>query len=396
MNILIAPDSFKQSLEALEVCRAIESGFRQVFTDATYTLLPMADGGEGTAAALSYALEGRWITTKVHDPLMRAVDANYLLLADNTAVIEIAEACGLALLTSAEQNPLITSSYGVGELILDALENGAQRFIIGLGGSATNDAGLGMLMALGVRFYDANDNALTQGGAQLANVQHIDTSTLHPKAKALLAQSTRPFAVACDVTNPLCGVNGASAVFGPQKGGSDKQVAILDKALAHFAHIYAQQNMQDDNDDYQKVAGAGAAGGLGFAFMAFLDSELQSGFDLIAKATRLSAHIAKADLVITGEGKLDAQTMMGKVANGVGLMAKAQNKPVIAICGAVDHEDYHKSAHNKSTMNTLFAVVMPSIQQLAPIDEVFNSAYTNIETTALNLAAAMRLGEKLN
>ncbi|WP_300313010.1 glycerate kinase, partial [uncultured Psychrobacter sp.] len=343
-----------------------------------------------------YALEGRWITTKVHDPLMRAVDANYLLLADNTAVIEIAEACGLALLTSAEQNPLITSSYGVGELILDALENGAQRFIIGLGGSATNDAGLGMLMALGVRFYDANDNALTQGGAQLANVQRIDTSTLHPKAKALLAQSTRPFAVACDVTNPLCGVNGASAVFGPQKGGSDKQVAILDKALAHFAHIYAQHNMQDDNDDYQKVAGAGAAGGLGFAFMAFLDSELQSGFDLIAKATRLSAHIAKADLVITGEGKLDAQTMMGKVANGVGLMAKAQNKPVIAICGAVDHEDYHKSAHNESTMNTLFAVVMPSIQQLAPIDEVFNSAYTNIETTALNLAAAMRLGEKLN
>lgn len=396
MNILIAPDSFKQSLEALEVCRAIESGFRQVFTDATYTLLPMADGGEGTAAALSYALEGRWITTKVHDPLMRAVDANYLLLADNTAVIEIAEACGLALLTSAEQNPLITSSYGVGELILDALENGAQRFIIGLGGSATNDAGLGMLMALGVRFYDANDNALTQGGAQLANVQRIDTSTLHPKTKALLAQSTRPFAVACDVTNPLCGVNGASAVFGPQKGGSDKQVAILDKALAHFAHIYAQQNMQDDNKDYQKVAGAGAAGGLGFAFMAFLDSELQSGFDLIAKATRLSAHIAKADLVITGEGKLDAQTMMGKVANGVGLMAKAQNKPVIAICGAVDHEDYHKSAHNESTMNTLFAVVMPSIQQLAPIDEVFNSAYTNIETTALNLAAAMRLGEKLN
>jgi len=396
MNILIAPDSFKQSLDALEVCRAIESGFKQVFTDATYTLLPMADGGEGTAAALSYALEGRWITTKVRDPLMRAVYANYLLLMDNTAVIEIAEACGLALLTSAEQNPLITSSYGVGELILDALDYGAQRFIIGLGGSATNDAGLGMLMALGVRFYDANDNALTQGGAQLANVQRIDTSTLHPKTKALLAQSTRPFAVACDVTNPLCGVNGASAVFGPQKGGSDKQVDILDKALAHFAHIYARQNMQDDNKDYQKVAGAGAAGGLGFAFMAFLDSELQSGFDLIAKATRLSAHIAKADLVITGEGKLDAQTMMGKVANGVGLMAKAQNKPVIAICGAVDHEDYHKSAHNESTMNNLFTVVMPSIQQLAPIDEVFNSAYTNIETTALNLAAAMRLGEKLN
>lgn len=396
MNILIAPDSFKQSLDAIEVCRAIESGLRQGFTDATYTLLPMADGGEGTAAALSYALEGRWITARVHDPLMRPIAAQYLLLADNTAVIEIAQACGLALLTSTEQNPLMTSSYAVGELILDALDNGAQRFIIGLGGSATNDAGLGMLMALGITFYDKNNELLTQGGAQLANLQRIDASTLHAKVKEILPQVKTPFTVACDVTNPLCGINGASAVFGPQKGATSEQVDILNKALAHFAHIYAQQNTQDDNKDYQHRAGAGAAGGLGFAFMAFLDANLQSGFDIVAQATRLSAHIAEADLVITGEGKLDAQTMMGKVANCVGLMAKAQNKPVIAICGAVDNDYYHQSTNSNSAIEDLFAVVLPSIQQLAPIDEVLNSAYLNIETTALNLAAAMRLGQKLN
>ncbi|MGM8885595.1 glycerate kinase [Psychrobacter sp. 1U2] len=396
MNILIAPDSFKQSLDAIEVCRAIESGFRQVFTDATYTLLPMADGGEGTAAALSCALEGRWITANVHDPLMRPITAKYLLLADNTAVIEIAQACGLALLTSTEQNPLMTSSYGVGELILDALDNGAERFIIGLGGSATNDAGLGMLMALGITFYDKNNELLTQGGAQLANLQRIDTSTLHAKIKEILPRVKTPFAVACDVTNPLCGINGASAVFGPQKGATSAQVDILDKALAHFAHIYAQQHRQDDNKDYQKVAGAGAAGGLGFAFLAFLDANLQSGFDIVAEATRLSAHIAEADLVITGEGKLDAQTMMGKVAHGVGLMAKAQNKPAIAVCGAVDKDYYQQSTNNNSAIDDLFAVVLPSIQQLAPIDEVLNSAYLNIETTALNLAAALRLGRRIN
>lgn len=272
MNILIAPDSFKQSLDAIEVCRAIESGFSQVFPEASYTLLPMADGGEGTAAALSYALEGRWITATVHDPLMRPITAKYLLLADNTAMIEIAQACGLALLTSTEQNPLITSSYGVGELILDALDNGAQRFVIGLGGSATNDAGFGMLMALGVRFYDANNNELTQGGAQLAHLQRIDSSTVQPIVAAVLKQNLSPFTVACDVTNPLCGSNGASAIFGPQKGATDEQVDILDHALTHFAHIYAQQHSQDDNQDYSQLAGAGAAGGLGFALMAFLDA----------------------------------------------------------------------------------------------------------------------------
>lgn len=395
MNILIAPDSFKESLDAIDVCRAIESGFRQVFAEANYTLLPMADGGEGTTSVISYALKGRWMTATVHDPLMRPITAKYLLLADNTAVIEIAAACGLALLTDAERNPLITSSYGVGELILAALANGAQRFIIGLGGSATNDAGLGMLRALGIRFYDNDNNELAEGGSQLANLQRIDSSTMHANIKQILSQKTTAFRVACDVTNPLYGSNGASIIFGPQKGANKQQVKILDKALTHFADIFIAQNAQGNaHKNYHNTAGAGAAGGLGFALMAFLDAELQSGFDIVAKATDLAAHIAKADLIITGEGKLDAQTTMGKVAGAIHKLAKAQQKPVIAICGAVDRP---KSASALSAaQNQDFAVILPSIQKLSTIDEVLKNGYDNIETTAANLAAALRLGQQLS
>ncbi len=387
MNILIAPDSFKGSLDAIKVCRAIQSGFSQVFAEATYTLLPMADGGEGTAAVLSYALNGRWMMACVHDPLMRPIRAKYLLLPDNTAVIEIAQACGLPLLTSAERNPLVTSSYGVGELMIDALHNGAKRFIIGLGGSATNDAGLGMLMALGIRFYDKNDNQLSQGGAQLADLQRIDTALLHPEVAEILAQKEIAFEVACDVTNPLCGITGASAVFGPQKGANPQQVEILDQALANFADIVARQNTQsDDHLNHHNAAGAGAAGGLGFALIAFCGAKLQSGFEIVAEATHLAAHIAKADVVITGEGQLDAQTLMGKVASGVGIMARAEHKPIIAICGAIDND------HNALP----FDIVMPSIQRLAPIDEILATAYTSVQATAANLAAAMRLGQQMN
>ncbi|MER1974091.1 MAG: glycerate kinase, partial [Psychrobacter alimentarius] len=211
MKILIAPDSFKESLEALDVCHAIQSGFSQVFPDADYTLLPMADGGEGTSAVLSYVLGGRWKEVRVHDPLMRPITAKYLLLPDATAVIEIAQACGLHLLTVAERNPVIASSYGVGELIADALGEGAKRIIIGLGGSATNDAGLGMLTALGMTFHGADDNMLGQGGGELANLQRLDNTRFHADILNTV------FEVACDVTNPLCGESGASAIFGPQK-----------------------------------------------------------------------------------------------------------------------------------------------------------------------------------
>ncbi|WP_131667633.1 glycerate kinase [Psychrobacter pygoscelis] len=378
MKILIAPDSFKESLEAIEVCQAIQSGFRQVFADADYTLLPMADGGEGTSDVLSYALDGRWKEITVHDPLMRLIKAKYLLLAEGTAVIEMARASGLHLLTTEERNPLATSSYGVGELVADALAEGAKRIIIGLGGSATNDAGLGMLSALGVKFYDAQGNLLSQGGAELAKLTRIDTSDLSPGV------TNAVFEVACDVTNPLCGELGASAVFGPQKGASLEQVAQLDKALNNFAQVCQQQGF----DDCQNIAGAGAAGGLGFALMRFCAAQLQSGFTTVAETLKLSEHIANADLVITGEGKLDTQTAMGKVAGGISQIARQHGVPVMAICGSVD-------GLNRA-QTTQFEVVMPSIQKIEPIQQVLENAYDNIETTAANLAAAMRLGQMMS
>lgn len=378
MKILIAPDSFKESLEAIEVCRAIQSGFRQVFPDAYYTLLPMADGGEGTSDVLSYALDGRWKEITVHDPFMRPIKAKYLLLAEGTAVIEMARASGLHLLTPAERNPLATSSYGVGELIADALGEGATRIIIGLGGSATNDAGLGMLNALGIKFYDAQDELLVQGGAELAKLTRIDTSDLNPSIANTL------FEVACDVTNPLCGELGASAIFGPQKGASPQDVAQLDKALCNFARVCQQQ----DFDDCQNIAGVGAAGGLGFALMSFCAAQLQSGFTTVAETLNLSEHIAEADLVITGEGKLDAQTAMGKVAGGISQIAHEHGVPVMAICGSVDGLSREQTSQ--------FEVVMPSIQKIEPIQQVLDKAYENIETTAANLAAAMRLGQMMS
>ncbi len=377
MKILIAPDSFKESLEAFEVCRAIKSGFSQVFPNAEYTLLPMADGGEGTSAVLSYVLDGRWKEVVVHDPLMRPITAKYLLLPDATAVIEVAAACGLHLLTVAERNPSITSSYGVGELIKDALDEGATRIIIGLGGSATNDAGLGMLTALGMAFYDHQEEHLAQGGRQLNKLQQIDDAMFNPHLLHTL------FEVACDVTNPLCGLLGASAVFGPQKGANPKQVEQLDKSLNHFATV----SQQHGYENYQNISGAGAAGGLGFALMTFCGAQLQSGFDTIADAVDLAQHIANADLVITGEGKLDTQTLMGKVAGGISQLAKLSHTPVIAICGSVD------SLKPAQTMQ--FDVVMPSIQKVDSIDNVLKDAYDNIETTAFNIAAAIRLGQKM-
>lgn len=375
MKILIAPDSFKESLEALDVCHAIQSGFSQVFPDADYKLLPMADGGEGTSAVLSYVLGGRWKEVRVHDPLMRPINAKYLLLENETAVIEIAQACGLHLLTTEERNPLITSSYGVGELIADALDEGVKRIIIGLGGSATNDAGLGMLMALGMTFHDSDDNTLAQGGGALANLQRLDATNFHTSVLETV------FEVACDVTNPLCGELGASTIFGPQKGASPQQINDLDKTLNHFASICAQHGYQD----HQDIAGAGAAGGLGYALMSFCQAELTSGFDTVAKVTNLSQHIADADLVITGEGKLDVQSAMGKVAGGISHIAKVSHTPVIAICGSVDGLEPAQTSQ--------FDVIMPSIQKLESIDNIFKNAYHNIEITAANIAAAIKLGQ---
>ncbi|BBI68370.1 glycerate kinase [Psychrobacter sp. KH172YL61] len=345
MKILIAPDSFKESLEALDVCHAVQSGFSQVFPDADYKLLPMADGGEGTSAVLSYVLGGRWKEVRVHDPLMRPIIAKYLLLPNATAVIEVAQACGLHLPTADERNPIVASTYGVGELIADALEEGAKRIIIGLGGSATNDAGLGMLMALGITFHDINDSLLTHGGGALASLHKLDNTNLHTKI------SDTVFEVACDVTNPLCGLLGASAVFGPQKAlVRSKSIPWIKRSVTLRPYVDSMA-MKTVNT----LQSAGAAGGLGYAMMTFFKAQLKSGFDTVAEVAHLSQHIAEADLVITGEGKLDAQTAMGKVAGGISQIAKASRTPVIAICGSVDGL--------KPAQTSQFNVVMPSIQK---------------------------------
>lgn len=377
MNILIAPDSFKESLAAIDVCRAIESGFRTVFPNADVTLLPMADGGEGTSEVLAFALDGSWIEVLVHDPLLRPIRARYLMLADNTAVIETASACGLPLLAVHERNPMLTSSFGVGELIIDAINNGAERLIIGLGGSATNDGGAGMLQALGMKFFDDKDQLLKSGGGELINLARIDSSDFLLKDIHI--------EVASDVINPLCGQLGASAIFAPQKGASAADVIDLDKSLSNFANITCNHGYPD----YRNTQGAGAAGGLGFALLTFLNAKMQSGFEIVADSVQLSEHVSRTDLVITGEGKLDAQSLMGKVAVGVANCAKAQNKPVIAICGGVDDGIYQQN-HNLP-----FDVILPSIQRLDSPDIVFASAFNNIQITAKNLAAALKLGNTL-
>lgn len=385
MNILIAPDSFKESLDAIDVCNAIKEGFSQVYPNAEYHLLPLADGGEGTSSVLSYVLDGHWQQIKVHDPLMRRITAKYFLTAEGVAVIEIAEACGLHLLKSDELNPLIASTFGVGEMIADAIAKGATQMLIGLGGSATNDAGAGMLQALGVKLQDATGTALKPGGSNLSQLHSIEHQTLQNLLSGI------KITVACDVTSPLCGPTGASHVFSPQKGATSDEVLILDKALAHFAAVTHAHNVSDDC--CSSVEGAGAAGGLGFALMAYCQAELKSGFDTIAEMVALDKHLAKADLVITGEGKLDAQTAMGKVANGVALRAKAINLelPVIAICGSVDRDISTENCFD----NSPFDIAVPSIQKLDKLDNILDAAYPNVAQTAYQLATTLKLGQHL-
>lgn len=323
---LCAPDSFKESLTAMEAARAMAQGIENADHDAEVRCLPMADGGEGTARALVDATGGSMRAVPVHDPLGRPVEGHFGLLADGTtAVVETAEASGLALLEAKERNPLIASSYGTGELMLAAVRSGAKRIIVGLGGSATNDAGAGLLQALGVRLLDKNGNDLAHGGAALANLTTIDISTMDPALKNVAITA------ACDVTNPLTGPTGASAVFGPQKGASQADVATLDAALAHFAQVIDSQLGVAVND----VPGAGAAGGIGAALKGFLNAEFRPGIAIVIEQSGLDAAAQWADVVFTGEGSIDFQTKFGKTPAGVAETAKRHGKPVIAVAGHI-------------------------------------------------------------
>ena len=331
MKIVIAPDSFKESLTALEVAQAIEKGMRNVLPEAEFIKVPMADGGEGTVQSLVDATGGTIISRTVTGPLGEPVEAFLGLSGDKkTAVIEMAAASGLHLVPVEKRNPLITTTRGTGELISAALDFDVEHIIIGIGGSATNDGGAGMAQALGIKLLDVAGAEIGEGGGALGEISSIDMTQIDPRLSSVKIE------VACDVDNPLTGPTGASAIFGPQKGATPEMVKILDQNLHHYAETISS-NL---GKDIEQVPGAGAAGGLGGGLMAFLSAELKRGVEIVLDATRLEEQVKDADLVITGEGKIDAQTVFGKTPIGVAKTAKKHNVSVIAIAGNVASDSH--------------------------------------------------------
>ena len=376
MKIVIAPDSFKESLTALEVAEAIEAGLKKVLPDAEYVKVPMADGGEGTVQSLVDATEGRLISAEVCAPLGNKVKAEFGLSGDGrTAIIEMAAASGLHLVPPEARNPLRTTSYGTGELILAALDEGVEKIIVGIGGSATNDGGAGMLQALGALLLDAQHQPIGAGGGCLQDLAAIDLSGLDKRLAGV------EIVVACDVDNPMCGEKGASAVFGPQKGATPEMVQALDSGLLHFAAIAAR----DLGLDIQSPAGAGAAGGMGGGVLLLPDARLQAGVQIVMEAVKLAEKVQDADLVITGEGRMDAQSVHGKTPIGVAHTAKAFGKPVIAIVGCL-REDYE----------VVYAqgidAVFPIIRQLGSLEEILQHGRDNLVSAAQNVARIYQMG----
>ena len=349
MKIVIAPQGFKGSLTALHIARAIESGVKQVMPDAETVLVPAADGGDGTLQALVDNSAGSIETAAVSDPLGRPIEATWGAMGDGeTAVIEMAGASGLALLARDELDPLITTTYGTGELFTAALDAGYRRFIVGIGGSATNDCGAGLAQALGISLLDASGNELARGGAALAGIDHVDMSSFDKRRRGL------EVTVACDVNNPLCGDDGASAVFGPQKGAKTPEIIQqLDNALSRFADVVEL----DLDVEVRSLPGAGAAGGLGAGLMAFLGARLNAGVDIVLDAVGLDAALEGADLVITGEGQIDHSSIFNKTPVGVAERAKKRSIPVIAIAGGLG--EGYRETHDKGIDATFTLISGP-------------------------------------
>lgn len=345
MKVVIAIDSLKGSLSSMEAGMAIKDGILAAKPDADVIVKPLADGGEGTTDALIEGMNGERIDLTVTGPMHTPVDAYYGYLKDtNTAVMEMASAAGITLVPDSEKNPLLATSYGVGEMINDAIQRGCRNFIIGIGGSVTNDGGIGMLKALGVRFLDENGEDAGEGGQALAKVARIDVSGMNPLLKECHIQ------VACDVNNPLCGENGSTYVYGPQKGVTEDMKKTLDEAMAHFARVTSETL----ENDYMNTPGAGAAGGLGYAFLAYTGAALTPGIELILDAVGLEEELSGADVVVTGEGRLDFQTAMGKAPVGVARLAKKYNAKVIAFAGSVTKE---ATACNKEGIDAFFPIL---------------------------------------
>lgn len=379
MKIVIAPDSYKESLSALEVATAIEQGFREIWPDADYVKIPVADGGEGTVEAMVAATAGRLVHVDVTGPLGSSVQAFYGLSGDaRSAFIEMAAASGLALVPVGSRDPLKTTSRGTGELIRHALDAAVEHIVIGIGGSATNDGGAGMVQALGARLLDAQNNDIAHGGAGLEALARIDISQLDARLAACQIE------VACDVTNRLTGKEGASAVFGPQKGATPEVVARLDRALTHYAQLISR----DLDVNVLELAGGGAAGGMGAALYAFCGAQLRSGIEIVTDALHLDAWVADADLVVTGEGRIDSQTIHGKVPVGVANVAKRYNKPVIGIAGSLTPDVGIVHDHG---IDAVFSV----IYTICTLEDALKNAKENVRMTARNVAATLNAGLQL-
>ncbi len=367
MKVVVAIDSFKGSLTSLDAGAAVREGVLKADKDAEVVIRPLADGGEGTVDALAIGLGGEMIEVDVTGPLGESVKAKYCIVKGSTAVIEMAQAAGLPLVPAELRDPLFTTTYGVGELILDAIRRGCRSFIVGIGGSATNDGGTGMLSALGFEFLDKNGEKIAFGARGLEALASVSAENVIPELREC------SFRVACDVNNPLCGERGCSAVYAPQKGATAESVKIMDEWLGKYAET-AKSAFPDADPDYP---GAGAAGGLGFAFMTFLGGVLESGISIILDETELEKHISDADVVVTGEGRIDFQTAMGKAPIGVAKLAKKHGKKVVAFAGCVTEDAEECNSHG---IDAFF----PIVRGITTLDEALdrNNAYNNLKATA--------------
>ena len=366
MKVVVAIDSFKDSLSSIEAGQAVKAGVLAAHPDANVIIKPLADGGEGTTDAFIEGLGGQRIDLIVTGPMGSPVSCYYgYLEKDKTAIIEMASASGITLVPAHQKNPLTASTHGVGEMILHALEKGCRHFIIGIGGSATNDAGIGMLKALGYSFLDEQGLDVGEGAQALGKVASIDAKNRHP----LLDDCQ--FRIACDVTNPLCGENGATYIYGPQKGVTEAQKESLDQDMAHFADV-TETTL---NCAYKNYPGAGAAGGLGFAFLSYLHASLSPGVELILDAINLSDALNDADIVVTGEGQLDRQTAMGKAPVGVAKLAKAHGAKVLAFSGSVTKEAV---ACNQAGIDAFF----PILRRIVTLEEAMEPSTARSNMTA--------------
>lgn len=375
MKVVIAIDSFKGSLTSLQAGEATSEGIKKIYRDAEIVIRPVADGGEGTVDTLVSGLKGERHIVDVTGPLGEIVQAEYGIVEQHTAVIEMSAAAGITLVPQEKRNPLYTTTYGVGEIIIDAIHNNCRNFIIGIGGSATNDGGIGMLQALGYGMLDQNGEQVPFGAKGLEALSVITCDNVLPELENCI------FHIACDVTNPLCRENGCSAVYGPQKGATPEMIEKMDCWLDRYSELAKTVNPDADKD----FAGVGAAGGMGFAFMTFLNATLRRGVDLILEETELETYIKEADIVITGEGRLDSQTAMGKLPIGVAKIAKKYNKLVLAFSGCVTDES---GICNSYGIDSFY----PILREVCSLEKAMdtNNAYKNMVDTVEQVFRLMK------